>query len=72
MYMFDSLNWPLFFAVTHVQVMVHTEFNDDIERFPYNRNDNADIDEVLTVRVTELVTFDCGFCLSEIFNTAAK
>ncbi|XP_065897952.1 ADAM 17-like protease isoform X2 [Dysidea avara] len=28
-------------------VMVHTEFNDNVDRFPYNINDGADIDEVL-------------------------
>ena len=30
--------------------MVHKQFNDDLDRFPYNRNDGADIDEVLNVR----------------------
>ena len=29
--------------------MVHARFNDDLDRFPYNRNDGADIDEVLNV-----------------------
>ena len=33
------------------QAMVHTEFNDDLELFPYNRNDNADSNEILNVRV---------------------
>ena len=33
----------------YVQAMVHSEFNDDLERFPYNRGDGADIDEVLNV-----------------------
>ena len=29
--------------------MVHTEFSDDVDRFPYNVNDGADIYEVLNV-----------------------
>ena len=29
---------------------MHREFNDNLERFPYNSNDGADIDEVLNVR----------------------
>lgn len=45
-----------------VQAMVHTEFNDDLERFPYNSNDGADIDEVLNVRfILICIVFDCGF-----------
>ena len=39
--------------------MVHTEFNDDLERFPYNRDDGADIDEVLNVRFSFILV--CGF-----------
>ena len=42
---------------------MHTEFNDDLELFPYNRDDGADIDEVLNVRFYFiLVVFvDFGF-----------
>ena len=32
-----------------LQVMVHTEFNDNPDRFPYNVNDGADIDVILNV-----------------------
>jgi len=32
-----------------IQVMVHTEFDDDRDRYPYNRNDGVDIDVVLNV-----------------------
>ena len=28
---------------------MHTEFSDDVDRFPYNVNDGADINEVLVV-----------------------
>jgi len=42
--------------VTHgntvLQIMVHTEFNDDPDRFPYNVNDNEDINVILNVRKT--------------------
>ena len=46
--------------------MVHKQFNDDLDRFPYNRNDGADIDEVLNVRwnLSLLIAFDCGFWFS--------
>jgi len=29
--------------------MVHTEFSDDVDRYPYNVDDGADIDKVLVV-----------------------
>ena len=38
---------------THIQVMVHTDFagdEEEMERFPYNVDDSADIDQVLDVR----------------------
>ena len=30
---------------------MHTEFNDNLDLFPYNRDDNADSNEVLNVRI---------------------
>lgn len=43
--------------------MVHTKFStslDQMQRFPYNRDDDADIDEVLNVRKL-ICLFNCYF-----------
>ena len=36
---------------------MHTEFNDNVDRFPYNINDGADIDEVLVVSKHTVILF---------------
>ena len=36
-------------ALYMLQVMVHTEFSDNVDQFPYNVNDSADAEMVLEV-----------------------
>jgi len=53
--------------------MVHTEFSDDVDRFPYNVNDGADINEVLVVSwELNYLVLEITLLPSEIFNSAIK
>jgi len=47
--------------------MIHTEFSDNPDQFPYNINDEADIDIILNVWHSPLLVLIFIFFLAEIF-----
>ena len=50
------------------QVMVHTEFSEDLDQFPYNVDDDADINDVLVVSKQAVICVLLEFTLYSLFR----